>query len=180
MSSFSDDLDSAGAVQAPESEPVESSISLPPVDESQAEDEDELPTSSESIPTPAVYVEPEVPDPFLIDDDDDDDDQDVPTVATVSESQQTIVPAHEISLTPEPITTHPIVSPSSNPNKDVPLPPLPDSESDKDEAHDLYLPGLITPTLFLPIPNVRHSFSNHLTWWLSRSLMYYTCTRRIR
>jgi hypothetical protein len=144
-----------------------------------------LPTSSESIPNSplVVYVEPEVPDPFLIDDEDDpesDNDEEANAAATVSESQQTIIPAHEISLTSEPIPSLPMVPPP-NINKDVPPPPRPDSESDEDQVPDLYLPGLILPTMFLPIPNVRRSFSsNYLTWWLSRSLMYHTCTRRIR
>jgi len=142
--------------------------------------DERLPTSPEL----AIYVEPEVPDPFLIDDEDDavsDNDEEAGAVAAaVSESQQTIIPAHEISLTSEHISSLPAVPPL-NVNKDVPPAPRPDSESDEDQVPDLYLPGLILPTMFLPIPNVRRSFSsNYLTWWLSRSLMYYTCTRRIR
>ncbi|TDL23637.1 hypothetical protein BD410DRAFT_720445 [Rickenella mellea] len=42
--------------------------------------------------------------------------------------------------------------PPSDLNKAVPPPPPPDSDSD-DELHDLYMPGLIVPTMFLPIPN---------------------------
>jgi len=158
--------------QAPES----SSISLPPADGPQVEEH--LPISSDSmhISPPAVYTEQEVPDPFLLEDEDDpisENDED----GAVSESQQTITPAHEISLTSEPTSAYPIVPPT-NLNKDVPPPPRP---SDEDETPDLYFPGLILPTMFLPIPNVRHPFSsNYLTWWLSRSLMYNTCTRRIR
>lgn len=37
----------------------------------------------------------------------------------------------------------------------------PDSDDDDEEMPDLYIPALIAPTLFLPIPNVRPScFSN--------------------
>jgi hypothetical protein len=178
MTSLPDDLDSGEPHQAPES----SSISSRPA-ESQAEER--LFISSESMHSspPAVYIEAEVPDPFLIDDEDDpmsENDEDVRAVAAVSESQQTITPAHEISLTSDPIPSHPTVPPA-NLNKDVPPPPHPINESDEDETPDLYFPGLILPTMFLPIPNVRHPFSsNYLTWWLSRSLMYNTCTRQIR
>lgn len=113
--------------------------------------------SSQSLPNnpPAVYVEPEVPDPFLIDDEDDptsDNEEDVRSVADVSELQQTIVPDHEISLTSEAVPSRPAVLPS-NLNKDVPPPPLSSSESDEDQTPDLYFPGLILPTMFLPIPN---------------------------
>lgn len=44
------------------------------------------------------------------------------------------------------------------------LPPLsatapgPDSDEDDEEMPDLYIPALIAPTMFLPIPNVRPSY----------------------
>lgn len=41
----------------------------------------------------------------------------------------------------------------------LPLPsasaPAPDSDEDEEEMPDLYIPALIAPTMFLPIPNVR-------------------------
>ncbi|KAJ2919555.1 hypothetical protein MD484_g859, partial [Candolleomyces efflorescens] len=40
-----------------------------------------------------------------------------------------------------------------NVNKDVPPPPISDSDDDEDDIPDLYLPGLVIPTMFLPIPN---------------------------
>ncbi|KIK50603.1 hypothetical protein GYMLUDRAFT_234560 [Collybiopsis luxurians FD-317 M1] len=70
---------------------------------------------------PEVYVEPQVPDPFLIDSDASDD---------------------------EPEPTAP--SATANLNKDVPPPP---SESEEEDAPEIYLPGLVLPTMFLPIPN---------------------------
>ncbi|KAF9006133.1 hypothetical protein BDQ17DRAFT_332984 [Cyathus striatus] len=132
---------------------------------------------------PKVYTEPEVPDPFLMDEEGDvlSDNEREDSLPAVSESQRTLSPAHEISLT-APTSPPPNADPLSSPllpanlNKDVPPPPSTSSESDE-EAPDLYLPGLVIPTMFLPIPNVRRSFSNQLTWWLSRNLMYNTCIR---
>ncbi|KAF5383712.1 hypothetical protein D9615_003662 [Tricholomella constricta] len=102
---------------------------------------------------PTVYVEPDVPNPFLIDDDEasfmEDD-----SAPPASQSQSTITP-QDVSLTlpTEPATPHSIGLPSANLNKAVPPPPASDSETDEDDAPDLYLPGLIIPTMFLPIPN---------------------------
>lgn len=57
-----------------------------------------------------------------------------------------------------PILVGPEQTPSSSPvnvNKEVPPPPLSDTDDDEqDDTPDLYLPGLILPTMFLPIPNV--------------------------
>lgn len=122
---------------------------------------------------PAVYVEPEVPDPFLIDDEGD--------ALSDEERGQTASPAAAssvpLSISPSPspaaLSSKPLPSPflSPNVNKDVPPPPLSDIDDDSDdEAPEISLPGLVVPTVFLPIPNVRQSFlSNQLTWWLSRS-----------
>jgi len=132
---------------------------------------------------PTVYVEPEVPDPFLVDDPEDpmsDDDRDERPDMHISESQQTITPADEIPLTRSPSspTTPTLLSP--NRNKAVPPPPLSESDQEDEQPPELYLAGLVIPTMFLPIPNVRGSFSFQLTWWLSRSYMYYSRIRRIR
>ncbi|KAJ7281467.1 hypothetical protein C8J57DRAFT_1297707 [Mycena rebaudengoi] len=89
---------------------------------------------------PTVYVEPEVPDPFLIDSDDEDSGEE--NAPTPTESRQ------EISLAPVP------PSPSlQSPNRNKAVPPPPTSDSDEEEAPELYLPGLCIPTMFLPIPN---------------------------
>jgi hypothetical protein len=53
--------------------------------------------------------------------------------------------------------------------------PGPDSDEDEEEMPDLYIPALIAPTMFLPIPNVRLSyfFKPVLTWWLSKDVLSY-------
>lgn len=185
-----------GVEQVPDAivpESAESSHSALAVDDLPMTDSVEsLPTPPDSEPVssspPTVYVEPEVPDPFLIDDEESDfsdEEADSPPAITQSQltitppPQETAIPALMSSLPSEPATPHSLSLPSPNLNKAVPPPP---SESETDEeAPDLYLPGLLIPTMFLPIPNVRRPFSsNYLTWWLSRSLMYHTCIRRIR
>ncbi|KAF8159461.1 hypothetical protein B0H34DRAFT_655232 [Crassisporium funariophilum] len=109
---------------------------------------------------PTVYVEADTPDPFLIDEEGDalSDDEEDPSSGAVS--QQTVSPAHNVPLdlppspSPESSDIRPqgLASPLPNLNKDVPPPPA--SESDEDEeAPELYLPTLIVPTMFLPIPN---------------------------
>ncbi|KAF9048300.1 hypothetical protein BDZ89DRAFT_1057874, partial [Hymenopellis radicata] len=50
----------------------------------------------------------------------------------------------------------------------------------EEEVPDLYLPGLVLPTMFLPIPNVRRPLSFLLMWWLSRGLTYTSTFRLIR
>jgi trafficking protein particle complex subunit 12 len=42
-----------------------------------------------------------------------------------------------------------------NLNKDVPPPPSQDSDQEEEDTPDLYLPSLVNPSMFLPIPNVR-------------------------
>ena len=137
-----------------------------------------------SFPSDLIITEPEVPDPFLIDEEGDvlSEEERNGTNAleeTVSESQGLGTPAHEISLLPQEASAAelPPSSPSPAVNKDVP--PLPTTESEKEEAPELFVPALIAPSMFLPIPNVRRSFAyNHLTWYLSRSIMYYMYARR--
>jgi len=123
-------------------------------------------------------IDTDVPDPFLLDD----------QQSTSSGADSPLPPAPiEPSISPalEPTLSVPLspsqsVSLSSpNVNKDVPPPPT-ETDSDESEAPDLYLSGLILPSMFLPIPNVRRFPSfNSLTWWLSRSLIYYNCIRQI-
>ena len=142
---------------------------------------EEAPLSSEPMFTspPTVYVEPEAPDPFLVDEegdalsDEDHDKQD----SSVPMSQDTS-PAHNVPLdlpptpSPQPTAQQPLppVSPLPNINKDVPPPPSSDSDLDEEEVPDIYVPQLIVPTMFLPIPNVRRSLSSdYLTWYLRRN-----------
>jgi hypothetical protein len=111
---------------------------------------------------PAAYIEPEVPDPFLVDDSASDDDDGRPS-PHVSASQQTIMPADEVILSQSPSSSTASTQLSPNRNKAVPPPPS-ESDPEDEEAPELYLPGLVIPTMFLPIPNVRFSFSFQLTW----------------
>lgn len=116
---------------------------------------------------PSQVTEPEVPDPFIIDD---------PEAAVSEEGSAAASQVEEIALAPESISPTSTVPP--NLNKDVPPPP--DTNQSEEEVHDLYLPGLTMPTMFLPIPNVRISLSYHLTWWFFKRapLMYRPCTIR--
>ncbi|PFH51779.1 hypothetical protein AMATHDRAFT_141723 [Amanita thiersii Skay4041] len=113
------------------------------------------PSPSESMQVREPYVEPEVPDPFLIDEEGDALSEEERRAAEASvevESQQNGTPSHEISLLPpeqsEIAPSSP--APSSNMNKDVP--PVPSTESEQ-EAPELFVPALIAPSMFLPIPN---------------------------
>ncbi|GLB41938.1 putative regulation of kinetochore assembly [Lyophyllum shimeji] len=139
--------DGSNPTQPADDKPIEVDGSVPAVSQEEA---------MLSSP-PAVYVEPNVPDPFLIDDDASSEDEE-DNAPAVSKSRSTITP-QDVSLTlpasplpSDPATIHsaPLASPSIN--KAVPPHPS-DSETDEEEAPDVYLPGLILPTMFLPIPN---------------------------
>ncbi|TFK65595.1 hypothetical protein BDN72DRAFT_191454 [Pluteus cervinus] len=143
----------------------------------------ESPAASQTLEQPSVYVEPPVPDPFLIDDGSSSgSEKEQPREVVVSDSQITAALdlPQEISLT-QSLPTSPVPLPPADISKPVPPPP-PSSGSDPEEseAPELYLPGLVIPTMFLPIPNVRRPFSNYLTWWLSRRLSYNVYIRQIR
>lgn len=146
-----------------------------------------------------VYVEPEIPDPFLIEEEDDtdasssSDKEKENEVESEIEASSELPAAQEIALTVSTATTtdatsaltspapsEPLVLSPLNLNKDVPPPPSGEEEEEEEEP-DLFLPGLIIPTMFLPIPNVRRSFysSNMLLWWLPKSSSMYMCNRRI-
>ncbi|KAJ6619835.1 hypothetical protein B0H10DRAFT_2163687 [Mycena sp. CBHHK59/15] len=103
---------------------------------------------------PTVYIEPEVPDPFLIDDEEDSDED---SGVTPTDSQHTIALAQEVPLAPAlptPSSPNPATGSSlQSPNRNKDVPPPPPSDSDEEEAPELYLPGLCIPTMFLPIPN---------------------------
>ncbi|KAG6891591.1 hypothetical protein C0992_002629 [Termitomyces sp. T32_za158] len=103
------------------------------------------------------YVEPDVPDPFLIDDDTLS--EEGPVIGdTTPPSQSVTLSPTEVPLTLLPLTN--VAEPSktsvtgpTSPNVNKAVPPLPADSEDEDEAPDLYLPGLLLPTMFLPIPN---------------------------
>ncbi|KAF7309842.1 Tetratricopeptide repeat protein 15-like [Mycena indigotica] len=93
------------------------------------------------------YVEPEAPDPFLVDSDEE---QESATPTESRSVQEIQIPL----VAPIPLSPHQIASPllSPNLNKDDPPPPT-DSDSDEEDAPELYLPALVIPTMFLPLPN---------------------------
>ena len=154
-----------------------------PQEESQSNPHEQDPSAS--VISPTTFIEPETPDPFLVDDEDDGDspseEESEENTSSDANSQQVVSPSETVPLdlpsspvasTPRP---HPLIP---NLQKDVPPPP---SEYEEEEyIPEIYVPALIVPTMFLPIPNVRCSFSSDvLTWWLSRNLMYNNCTRQI-
>jgi hypothetical protein len=122
--------------------------------------------------SPHVYIDQPVPDPFLVDEEGDamsEEEKDT------SPSSVGASPAHDVPLDlPEQSS---IASPVPNINKEVPPPPVPvgdqdDEDEDEDAAPDLYVPALILPTMFLPIPNVRKALPFYfLTWWLCRHVL---------
>ncbi len=140
-----------------------------------------------TMPTPEPYVAPsspqppeygeqeQVPDPFLVDDPLSDPEPPAqepapsPPDATPSELVALSPVAPELPLPPENVPAPPPIE-----DKPVPAPPPPpvvsDTESES-EAPAVYLPQLVLPTMFLPIPNVR--ISSHLTWWLTRRTSVY-------
>jgi len=133
--------------------------------------------SLDSSPPPED-VEPDVPDPFLVDDPED------PLSDEELGASVLQVPADEISLarsSSQPASPVTPVTPLT-PNVNKAVPPPPETDEDEDEGPDLYLPGLVIPTMFLPIPNVRRfTLSYHLLWWLSpRPYLMYNTTRPIR
>ncbi|KAG1770680.1 hypothetical protein EDD22DRAFT_1047640 [Suillus occidentalis] len=101
--------------------------------------------SRESPGALSPVLEPEIPNPFI--------GEDSEGVLSEGENTSSDVEDEEIALAQSallaPSEVPPFI-PSPNVNKDVPPPPVSDTES---EAPELYLPGLTMPTMFLPIPN---------------------------
>jgi len=146
--------------------------------------------SSASDPTATnstLFIEADIPDPFLIDSEDSEEgdslsekevDKEKVSSDGISQQATQVVPLDLPSSPEASIPQHQtLISPLPNLYKDTPPPP---SESEEEYVPDLYVPALILPTMFLPIPNVRRSFSsNLLTWWLARNFTYdNNCTRR--
>ena len=91
-----------------------------------------------------------------------------PLEASPSESIALSPPSSQLPLPSE----EPAAVPLLNTDKPVPAPPPPTSDTESEpEAPAVYLPQLVLPTMFLPIPNVR--ISSHLTWWLTRRTSVY-------
>jgi hypothetical protein len=125
----------------------------------------------------------QIPNPFLVDDPEEplsDLEPELPTPALVvpptpSSFPPEPSPSESITLSPVPsqlpLPTEPVPVPPLNIDKPVPAPP-PASDSDSEpEPPAVYLPQLVLPTMFLPIPNVR--IRSHLTWWLTRRTSIY-------
>ncbi|KAF7985156.1 hypothetical protein HWV62_7728 [Athelia sp. TMB] len=122
-------------------------------EEDEGEDEDNHAAGDSPVVSspPPVHVEPEVPDPFLMDSEDEGE-----SAEEDLGSRHSVPPADEISLarSSRPDSPRSPLTPNVNVNKDVPPPPAAESdEEDEDDAPDLYLPGLVIPSMFLPIPN---------------------------
>ncbi|EIN05971.1 hypothetical protein PUNSTDRAFT_106100 [Punctularia strigosozonata HHB-11173 SS5] len=119
-----------------------------------------------AAPAPPQKEEEEDPDPFLHDSEDEDEEEEE---EKPSASASPLPPNQEIAIdTPSPPLPPAASSSSSlrpNAEKDVPPPPPPksnvqpedtldsSSSSSEDETPSLYLPALVLPTMFLPIPN---------------------------
>ena len=140
-----------------------------------------LPPSPHSSPAPIMdpvdpiqpLTDPQEDDACLHDDEHvTSDDSAVPSSST---SVQPPVTADISSTIPPPDRT---VQPSLElppPSPPTPGPPGPDSDDEEVEMRDLYIPALIAPARFLPIPNLRLSyfFKPVLTWWLSKDVLSY-------
>ncbi|KAI0725408.1 hypothetical protein C8Q72DRAFT_877426 [Fomitopsis betulina] len=76
---------------------------------------------------------------------------------SVDETAQSFAAAEEVALaqSPPPTGHIPVPYTAFDLNKDVPPPPPPaeDDEEDEEDTPELYLPGLVLPAMFLPIPN---------------------------
>ncbi|KAF9266892.1 hypothetical protein L218DRAFT_1066581 [Marasmius fiardii PR-910] len=123
--------------------------------------EQEFVEQEHPLQPPSVYVEPAVPDPFFIDEDSSASEDDSYDPKPASQLPQTTPATVEPAVAPSPPSpTLPLPSPVDV-NKAVPPPP-PESEQDEngeeleedeEEPPELYLPSLVIPTMFLPIPN---------------------------
>jgi hypothetical protein len=139
-----------------------------------------------SNPQPPEYGEKEEqgPDPFLVDDPEnplsDPETETEPTAQTptpppAAPSPLDATPVEPVALSPaaSELSLSPENVPASPPVEVEPVPapqPVSGSESEPD-APTVFLPQLVLPTMFLPIPNVR--ISSHLTWWLTRRTSVY-------
>lgn len=121
-------------------------------------------SSNEPYPrgTLAPLREPDVPDPFLHDSDEEEEEEEEDESSEQPDGPSPLPATQEISISsPPPRSPAPPLPATIDLNKDVPPPPVPSDTEDDDETdddtEDLYLPALVQPTLFLPIPNVSSS-----------------------
>ncbi|KAA1470247.1 hypothetical protein DENSPDRAFT_774116 [Dentipellis sp. KUC8613] len=157
------------------SEPVESapieSVPAPaeatPAPESQPQTSFGESATREDFLAPQPADEPDVPNPFLVDDPEEPITLSEPPTARLavdshlqlSESQTTIGPAEDIPLSadePAPEEEAPAPAPlPASVDKPVPAPPQSPMSSESSDADTpaIYLPQLVHPTMFLPIPN---------------------------
>lgn len=128
----------------------------------------------------AQEQEVEALDPFLVDDPEDPEPVTPAPIAALAPTPATdsrdITPSHEVEISTPPLSITPEVK-SLNVDKPVPPPPAPapvdeSSEEDEPEVPAVYLPQLVLPTMFLPIPNVR--LCHHLTWWYQSTTRVYS------
>lgn len=94
---------------------------------------------------------------------DDENSSDGSTVSSSSVHIQSLATTDVALTSPPPDRT--VEPPSALPPPSASA-PAPDSDEDEEEMPDLYIPALIAPTMFLPIPNVRLScFSEPALAW---------------
>ncbi|THV02479.1 hypothetical protein K435DRAFT_817676 [Dendrothele bispora CBS 962.96] len=114
------------------------------MEDDEEDEEDEGPIMT----TPSVYVEPEVPQPFLVEEDDN-----LESPSPASSQQQIRIPQQtNPPVSPVSPSAFSQSLPSPNVNKDVPPPPS-ESDAEDEDAPEVYLPEIVIPTMFLPIPN---------------------------
>jgi len=146
----------------------------------------EEPPVAMPTPEPEPYVAPSPPEygqeqdinPFLVEDPKEPLSDPEPTVeepALPPLPPQVDTPPETVELSPAPALAPPVVN-VPTPPPPVPEKPVPASSHGSDTASEtdvpaVYLPQLVMPTMFLPIPNVR--ISSHLTWWLTRRTSVY-------
>lgn len=173
-------LMSAPEIVSVTAEQAMASSTLLPDPSSDLHDATAEPSSMTAASPPTV--EPEGPNPFLVDDPEEPVTPSEPPTArpsapgfALSDSQSTVAPAEVISLstgqTPPIPPAANLASPPLNVHKPVPPAPVPtsDTEESESEAPAVYLPQLVLPTMFLPIPNVR--IRSLLTWWYTKRPM---------
>lgn len=153
----------------PTLEPVMSLPDIPAATDAQPQDSpDEL-----MAPASPPVVEQDVLDPFLVDDPDDPVTPSEPPTArplsvglSLDDAQIPPAAADVISLVTDPL---PVPSPSLDVHKPIPPPPASDSDESEAEAPVVYVPELVLPTMFLPIPlSVRVRPCSLLTWWYTK------------
>ena len=100
-----------------------------------------------------IDVEVEIPDPFLIDDgEDEDEDDDTPPISPSYDSHKSSIPPSD-EISPSTSSRHVLLA-SADVNKAIP-PPSAISDEEEEEIPKIVAPGIVAPTMFLPIPNVR-------------------------